>query len=562
MTVMIHEDAGKTNLTRSGGRVFTATRPLNSDESATFSFDDDAWELLNLLRPHERRGLAKINFAALPEWMRRDAKQYIEHLWLRAGTPLTYIQRLAHSLRHLDKALPEFAKEFGELKNHHAWQASDYIAALKSSHQHRASVCRHINDFAAFVRQQHPEGRKNNFRIELPRNSQPSQKLPLGQEPRTKIAVDVLAMIIDACAADVEVYRKAANEKNNIKLLKRAIMSQAVIVAICVGRRAAAVCNMPLDVATEQVEWTNGVGVVEDAVLVRFREMKIRNVDEDVPCPAGFSELVLKAIETARDLTAELRRTSRYWKDFLFIVPDGTGETVEVLKPDSINRYLNGVIQRYSVPVEKITTHNMRHTRATNLWVGGLEVHEVKQDLGHKTADMTVLHYIVGREESHRRFQAHMNHGALSGALTEYIGGGQEILKTKLGGRQVQVMKRQGLVINPNRYGYCALGGMGPCTRAIPCYLGVGVADGGCDHHLLSPDAIPALEEDKATLEAVIETHAEMPEYRVWVQHHLNQLIAVEEALEQARSLQSRLGDCAGSEGCRCQRSDQAEDVR
>jgi hypothetical protein len=211
-----------------------------------------------------------------------------------------------------------------------------------------------------------------------------------------------------------------------------------------------------------------------------------------------------------------------------------------------------GIRQRYKIPGEKITTHNFRHTRATNAWLGGLQVHEVAYDLGHASAEMTVRHYIVGNEESRRRLQFLMDHGALSGALEDLVGG-REMIQTKLSKRHVEIMRRQGRILTPMRYGYCALpASSGPCPTCNPCYLGPGGSGEGCEHHVLSPDALSALDEDKEVLEYNIAMYKDDPQYGAWVENHRNQLEIVDKDVERAKNLQAQIRNCGGHETCQC----------
>lgn len=282
-------------------------------------------------------------------------------------------------------------------------------------------------------------------------------------------------------------------------------------------------------------------------------------MDEEVHCPGVFGELALQAIQTAKELTEELRQLNPEWKEYLFIVPTKNIKTARVLRPQQINEYLNGqgtnaagIMQRYNIPGGKITTHNFRATRATNAWLGGMQVHEVAYDLGHASAEMTVRHYIVGNEESRRRLQFLMEHGALSGALEDIVGG-REIIQTRLGKRHVEIMKRQGRILTPTRYGYCALPACsGPCPTANPCYIGPGGSGEGCVHHVLSPDASVALYEDKDVLEYNIIIYEGDPDYGDWVRNQRNQLQIVNRDIERAESLQSLINGCGSHETCRC----------
>jgi hypothetical protein len=285
-------------------------------------------------------------------------------------------------------------------------------------------------------------------------------------------------------------------------------------------------------------------------VMVRFRERKIRNVDEDVFCPGVFGELALQAINTTKELTKKLRIKNPDLRNFLFIVPTHSMSKARVLRPQQINEYMNGqwgngqgIRQRYNIPGPKITTHNFRHTRATNMWVGGMQVHEVAYDLGHASAEMTIRHYIVGKEESRKRLQFLMDHGAIRGVLEDFAGG-REVIQARLGKRHVEIMEKQGRILTPTRYGYCALpASSGPCPTANRCYIGPGGNGEGCDYHVLSPDALCALNEDKEVLETIIKSSEAKPELRVWVQNHKNLLRIVNKNIERAGILQGLINE-------------------
>lgn len=567
-------------------REFTVTRRDDDLISATFRFEDNRWFLLNILRPHESNFEATITFTSLKKWLRLDAKLYIAHLWLETTQTALQFQQTMQSLRDLGRLLPEYSGKPIDLNIQHANEFVRRYCALNLSTVSNAAAQRRINRFMAFVRQQHPDGNKNNFKLTFPKTKTRSlDPQPLEQAQEKSLSTEVLSAIIDACTADLNAYYKAkltyidqgeSREKYRayqrrryherrkkirdgsaqrlgytlrmVQLHSRAIKGQALILALCVGRRAAAICNTSFNVKAEKVDWTNDSGQQEKAVLVRFRERKLRNVDEDVACPDAFGELALKAISTAKELTAELRACNPQWKDFLFLVPTRKRDVAKVIRVRQLNEYLNGqhgnnagICQRYNIPVSGITIHNFRATRATKTWLGGLQVHEVAYDLGHVNADMTVRHYIVGRDEDRRRLQVCMDKGALSGALEDIVAG-REMVRMRLEARHVEIMKRQGRMLSPNRYGYCALPATsGPCTRTTPCYIGPGARGGGCDHHVLSPDALPALEEDRELLLTNLKTYQDDPAYSIWVQHQQVQLNVIDSKISEAEILKSRI---------------------
>ncbi len=559
-------------------------------ETRTFCFQDEVWYLWDLLRPHEYNDTGTIVFSKVAPWLREDAKLYIAHLWLRIRPTAIQIQKTMVAIRHLGRLLPDFAGRVIDLRLRHAREFSRHYGELGLKPITNQGTRRFLNRFVIFIRQLHPEVKDNDFRIELPKaQTLVSQYQPLEQNEGARVPTDVLAQVIDACTTDTNAYFEAIKDYVDVvdnpreyfrqytrkkkqglfprpkrmpvvrHLLSRAVKAQAVILAICVGRRPAAVCNTGYDVKTSKYSWTNDAGQPERGVMVRFREMKIRNVDEDVPCPDAFGDLALKALKTAKELTAELRRHNPEWGDYLFLVPSMRRKRARVITLRQINTYLNGhkkslgIRQRYNIPGGTITTHNFRATRATNMWLGGLAVHEVSYDLGHASAEMTIRHYIVGKDESRRRFQQLMDHGALSGALEEIVGGrgGERI---RLDERRLEIMRKQGRYITPTHYGGCDLAlSSGDCPMSYACYTGSGDDGGGCIHHVLTPDALPALEDDRRAIEEQISAYGADPSYRVVVENQTNQLRVVESTIMRARDLQVRLDACRG-DLCRCKR--------
>lgn len=562
---------------------------------AFFCFNDDVWDLINIVRPHERNCEARLSFSRVAPWLREDAKLYIAHLWLRALPSAIILQQIMVAIRDLGRLLPDFKGRPIDLRAGHARKFSRNYSQQRLKPGSFQRTRRLLNRFITFVRQQHPEVTNNDFVVRFPKDQTwMRQHRPLEQLQEARIEREVFAGIIDACIADTQAYfgslatyidpvenwkeyqkhydserykrlkqglpPKLGNRPRQVQLLSRAIKAQATILAACVGRRPSAICNTRFDVKTEVIEWVNETGGREMGVLVRFRETKVRNLDEDVFCPGIYGELALKAIETAKKLTADLRRHNLEWKDYLFLVPGKQRKKAFVISPGKINDYINGqgpnhkgLIQRFNLPVDKVLTHNFRHTRATNLWLGGLQVHEVAYDLGHLSAEMAIRHYIAGNEESRHRLQFLMDHKALSGVLEDFVGG-REMVEARLGRRHVEIMRNQGRIISPTRYGYCCLpAASGPCTRTTPCYIGPGANGGGCDYHILSPDALDALQEDREVLEANIETYSREPEYSAWVDNQKNQLLVVERTMERALDLQRKVKNCDAAGGaCSC----------
>lgn len=600
---MIHNSAetktSYSNFCQQPDSQFSVSRRDDPHVTTIFRFQDNKWFLLDILRPHEDNFEGTMSFAGINDWLLQDAKLYIAHLWLTSAPSANLLQQVLVSLRDLCELLPEHTGRPIDLTSQHAKEFVRNYCALGRSPVSNQGVRRRLNNFFAFLRQHHSTVTRDNFKLVFPKDKTfIQQHEPLEQSQAKKVPTDVLTAIIDACIADTlsyeeakrthidryespekqrEYWRHKARELYKRKkaapaskpawvprlmhLHWRAIKAQAVILSICVGRRAAAICNTPFNVRTERLKWTNESGLEENGVLIRFREKKARNVDEDVFCPDSFGELALQAIEKTKELTEELRRINPQWKDYLFLVPMRRIKEAKVITVRQLNDYLNGqnknhpgLCQRYGITTTKITIHNFRATRATNAWTGGLQLHEVSQDLGHVNLDMTLRHYIVGGDEARRRFQTYIDSGALSGALESLVGG-QALAPTRLSKRHVEITKRQGTVISITRYGACVLpSSSGPCIRTTPCYIGPGGGTEGCDYHLSTPDALPGLEEDKEVLLESISTYKDDPKHRMWVQHKKIQLAVVDKKIREVKTLKHRAdGDCPNDGSCDCE---------
>jgi site-specific recombinase XerD len=587
-----------TNFYRQPHRQFSVSRLDDTNVAAKFSFQDNKWFLLDILRPHEANHEGTISFAGISEWLLHDAKLYVARLWLTSAVGAINIQQVMVSLRDLCKLLPEYTGKPMNLTPQHAKEFVRRYCALGHSAISNQGVRRRLNEFFKFLRQRYPDNTRHALKLVFPKDKthNPAPQ-PFEQSQAKRVPAEVLAAIIDACTADTKAYEEAKRnyidraespEKEReyqrlmargrrerkkagltdkpawvlrlIHLHGRAIKAQALILAICVGRRAAAICNTQFNVRTERKKWTNEAGQEESGVSVRFREKKIRNVDEDVFCPDGFGELALQAIEKAKELTRELRNLNPQWKDYLFLAPTRRKNEANVISVRQLNDYLHGqnkyfpgLCQRYGITTTRITIHNFRATRATNAWTGGLQVHEVSQDLGHVNSDMALRHYIIGGDETRRRFQSYMDTGALSGSL-ENLMGGQALAPIRLSKRHVGIAKNQGMVVSVTRYGACILpASSGPCIRTTPCYIGPGGGPEGCDYHLLTPDALPGLEEDKEVLLESIATYGDDPEYRMWVHHEKIQLGVVGRKIREAKTFSHRAeGRCPSDDSCNC----------
>jgi len=580
------------------GLTFVVTRRDDPSVTATFRFSDDSWRLLDILAPHQTNGHGTMCFGSLPLWLRDDAKRHILHLWREAGAKHGILVSALVALRYLARFLPGFRGAPIELRARHAREFERNFGIEGYSASTYGSAQSQLNRFARVLRARHPDVTENDFTVQFSKKLLTTRRSysPLARDEDDVLSTDQKARILEACAEDERAYydrvatcaaqadqsadgiqsrvarrRRRDGDRTERRrdpetrvLLSRAIKAQAVKLAVCVGRRVGELANTPNTVRVERGVVTGEDRRTHEGVWVRFRERKFSDTDQDVFCPAAYAEIAGHAIDMARQLTDELRRDNPAWSEFLFIVPSKARKSGRVVTVAMLNNYLNGrddkgrtagageggganpawrthfpgVLERNGID-EHVTTHVFRRTRATDLWIGGMEVYDVAYDLAHVNANMTLRHYIAGTLESKRRFEQEVEAGALADTLASMAGDG-EVLNVRLSRRHVEIMKRQGRVLRPTRYGYCALpGSSGPCPTGNPCYLGPNA--NGCDHHLLSPDALPALEEDREVVEFNLRSYAEDADYRAFIENQQTQLALIESKITEAVVLKNRL---------------------
>lgn len=521
------------------------------------AFEDDEWTLLDLLRPDAEISTAAIRFDRLPGWLRNDGKRWVASHWLEIGSSLERIRSAMGALVVLGRALDESHPSTPmELRRHHAARVRSYI--LEQGHSPGTNLQRRglINQFVQFVREEHPaEAAGNTFELTLPRHAVAgASPAARRQSPEKYISSAVLAQVLDACASDEAAYKAALagtpKGLRRIDHLGRAMKAQAIKLSICVGRRATALCTLPVDVRVEEAELDGVWGV-----WVRFRETKIRDIEEDVWCPGVWGQIAVDAIEKARSLGEALRSAVPRYGGFLFVIPGSVqkGEKATLLKPALLNQYLRyrkqGLLDRHGITERgdavHITTHNFRTTRATNLDRGGMSAHDIGQDLGHAAdSDMAIRCYIVGDEGWRREFDRQMEAGALQGELIDLING-RQVVSGRLGARQVEIMRRRGLVLTPTRYGYCTLpSSSGPCPTANDCFIGPCGSEGacGCAYHVHAPHGLAALDEEEEICRANLAEFVDEPErYARWIEHEEYRLTLIDQERVSLVDLQARM---------------------
>jgi hypothetical protein len=531
-------------------RVVHKHRP---DTVVEFSFHDSVWKLVDLLRANQSDSKANLNFSLVEPWLRNDCKRFVVTRWRTEGCSQADVRRAFYCLRHLGLALKDRHPPGGArgLRRQHLRPLIDYLRETKLSGTYCADIQTTLNSFAEWIGNEHPEAVSEGFDFEavLPRDLMSHPRAVWKQSEEKYVERTVMQQLLDACAEDEVAYERRRSDPNfRLKrsdtdthhLWARAIYAQAVKLAACVGRRSIALTEFPANPRTREGEFGNG----QWGVWIDFHDSKLRNDDDPVVCIGTFGEIALDAIEKLERLTKPIRKKhpESPANDYLVILPSPRGG--RRMTNQNLNRYLLSLTSRYQILDERgsprqLTTHNFRTTHLSNIILGGAPLHVAMQAGAHTSSDTTSRDYAVrGDKAQMKKLDDELRAGALSGVLVDTP---PSVLDEQIGKRQAQFWAQRQRVLVPNRFGYCALPVTdGPCVTSEDCIAGDPESGGPCLYHVLSPDAIPAIEEGLEVAEFNVQ-HARELGLGAWEENQANVAGIYRQALEQCQGLVQRL---------------------
>ena len=283
---------------------------FDDDGQTAVLFSQDVWYPLDRLPKDGRKSDARVNFAALPEWLRDAAKRYVAHLWLERLHSAKQMQAFVAAARLLAAVgagqEPPFEGPISALTRHHgdavgasllrrAQAAIDVMADAKGVPR-RARLSRlraanaltpdkalktaeYLNQFAAWLRRE-PQSVPTDLEVRLPNEvRRDRERQVLGADVEKVIPDDVLGALLGACDRELALYREldagladvkagalarvradSASGKGTPGYLvlmssaiqrhraawRNAILAQAVKLCLVAGRRRAAIATLPL----------------------------------------------------------------------------------------------------------------------------------------------------------------------------------------------------------------------------------------------------------------------------------------------------------------------------
>lgn len=548
---------------------------------AGFRYADDVWHPLDLLKAGQVRSLASIRFSRVVQWLRPDARRWVASAWLERSISLSHMQATLTALGHLGTAVPTYDGTVASLVDEHAEAVRAHLTGLWEAGRLGAASARgiagNLNAFVQFIRSL-PENDRclGTFHVRLPKRllNAIANQTALGADPQKVIPIEVIAALLRACEEEeralrtVEQWRIHTTRPDGLRMstaqrrkvtvprppdglklpaaLNRAIKAQALKVAICVGRRITAVAGLPLNPRVQDRVTKSGRRVVR----IELVEQKISSQPEWVTVPSYYADVLLDAISKATEWGARIRAANPSCANLLFVGSSGAGGYP--LNGAFFNHYLHGkeeqkgLLERYGIrrdgEATYITSHNWRTTRATRLLEGKAKLHEVRQDLGHHDLLMTAQFYGADTPELRRVAEDALKTGAVSGEVHDLVMG--RAIGERVTPRMVEQLRRNGVVVNVTRYGFCFLpADTGPCPTGNPCWQGIDptapeVREGlGCEWQGLTPAALPQLRHDEGVLLDQVARYQADPRFAHFVGNLFQRLLIVQRQIERAESL-------------------------
>lgn len=374
--------------------------------------------------------------------------------------------------------------------------------------------------------------------------------------------------------------------------LTRAIKAQAIRVQLSAARRISAVLDLPVTPRIK-VHTDEARRIVE----VQFRAGKTwgdEGIEEWVPCVDKYGEIAEDAINTAQELTKDLRLVAQEDdSEVLFIIPDNSFECAVRLTDKVLHEYIYtnqkgkdaGILRRYGLEnLKDFELHDVRVTNATLMMEAGATIQDVSRYLGHFAVNgsttMAAVFYVAGGTPAMRQRTADvLRRGAATGFYfdavarlkIEAMGDGAKslpVLPNQLSYEEARQristadivedipfsvdeavrLFDQKVMVNVNATGGCLLQATsGHCNTANPCAIGIvrigedPIPGFGCKYLVLMPHSVDQLGDDVAVMNALLEKMTG-DEYAVRRAHTIAKRDHWLTLIERAKSLNSLRG--------------------
>lgn len=496
------------------------------------SFEDDAWDLTVLARTSKSqvKGSFTVKFNSFQNWAKPFCKAFIAHLLFKKYSPSTMVRNTLE-LKSFFWFIRDYKSEINsiyQIKQSVFQGYIEYLISLDKTENYKQRRYAVLEFFFGWAK----KVLKKDFEFlvlpKQPFKDDSKRSKTMMDEEEKAIPFDVCQQIMKAVAIEEELIRKKieySNErwekgkksrrkpKHSIKK-RHLLYCQVIKLLMATGRRISHILDLPYSPLIEGREH-DAVGV-----WMVWDETKTGQGHQKVFIPEPLATVVRESVNLCRELSEDYRKIAdKKYKDMLFLSDYGNTR-VSTITQNCFRNYLNGgytggvpFVERYSIrhngELYHIKSHGFRHTRATQLALGGAGLGTIQHDLAHNSVNMT-NRYVNGTAVVKQEVTEYHKKNLLFGKALPFLFNEQEA-PVRLSGtytdEELALWEEQGAFFHPNKYGYCILPvENGPCPTGNPCWIGCeNDKDDGCRYLMYTPTIIASMEEDIALIKIRLE---------------------------------------------------------
>jgi integrase len=336
-------------------------------------------------------------------------------------------------------------------------------------------------------------------------------------EEEKAVPLEVCQQIMKAVAIEEDLLRKKielSNERwNKVKgripkhslKKKQLLYCQILKLLMATGRRISHILDLTCSPLLEGRE--NDA----DGVWLVWDETKTRQGHQKVFIPEPLASVVRESVSLCIELSENYREKADEKYQKMLLLSDYGNTRISTITQTNFNNYLNGgytsgipFVERYTImhngELYPIKSHGFRHTRATQLALGGAGLGTIQHDLAHNSVNMT-NRYVNGTAVVQKEVTEFHKARQLFGKALPILFNEEEAPIRHSGmytDEELTLWEEQGAFFHPNKYGYCILPvENGPCPTGNPCWIGCeNDNDNGCRYLMYTPTIIASMEED------------------------------------------------------------------
>lgn len=526
-TFMLPEDVGyKDNQHSYPEQIINIINLFHAHEVSTEginSFEGDAWDLTVLARTSKStvKGINTVKFDSFQNWSKPFCKAFIANLLFKKYSPRTIVRNTLE-LKLFFGFIRDYKPEFTSVYQINRLVVQSYIEYLLLMDKSDSYKQRRYAVLEFFIGWLKKIFKKDFEDLVLPKQPFKGDSIRLKtmiEEEEKAVPFEVCQQIMKAIAIEEDLLKKKIEcselrWKNGKKRKRKPTHSfkkrhllycQVLKLLMATGRRISHILDLSYAPLLEGKEHD------ADGVWMVWDETKTGQGHQKVFIPEPLATIVRESISICHELSEDYReKADEKYRNMLFLSDFG-GERIASLSQTGFRNYLNGgytsgvpFAKRYSIrhngELYRINSHGFRHTRATQLALGGAGLGTIQHDLAHNSEIMT-NRYINGTAVVQKEVTEFHNKKLLFGKALPILFNEEEASVRHSGtytDEELALWEEQGAFFHPNKYGYCILPvENGPCPTGNPCWIGCeNDKDDGCRYLMYTPSIVASMEED------------------------------------------------------------------